>query len=312
MAMSSTRKSNAHTVVRRATGARLPFLEYSDAAQRETYAGRKALLPEIAHIGKVRYRQALAELPEHRHVDSLELCYIVRGTLDWEMERKVFGVKANDIFIARPNAWHGGCWSMMQPCELYFIQVRAVHGNSFINERLAELEKTPIPCFSGSPALGTFFDRLMDECRNPSPDSRGLMQAELASLLSHAIRHSHRTRNFPRNQFSPPIQHILEYIHKNPDQWPTAHDWVKISGLGRSQLFERFRRETGSSLQEYVQQSRLMEAKRLLRETKRAATQTAFALGFSSSQYFATVFRKRFGLSPTEYAQRQVASPSRT
>jgi AraC-like DNA-binding protein len=42
-------------------------------------------------------------------------------------------------------------------------------------------------------------------------------------------------------------------------------------------------------------------AAELLRTTRRSVTDIAFDVGFSSSQYFATVFRRYTTLSPAEY-----------
>jgi AraC-like DNA-binding protein len=48
---------------------------------------------------------------------------------------------------------------------------------------------------------------------------------------------------------------------------------------------------------------RIYRAKYLLREPDRPITAIALDLGFSSSQYFATVFKKLVGLTPGEYRQ---------
>lgn len=42
-----------------------------------------------------------------------------------------------------------------------------------------------------------------------------------------------------------------------------------------------------------------MKAARRLNPSERSVTQVALECGFSSSQYFATCFRKQFGVSPS-------------
>ena len=44
-------------------------------------------------------------------------------------------------------------------------------------------------------------------------------------------------------------------------------------------------------------------AARLLKEQKINVTQVAYTVGFSNLAHFSTIFRKHFGLSPTEYAE---------
>ena len=60
---------------------------------------------------------------------------------------------------------------------------------------------------------------------------------------------------------------------------------------------------------QFLNRCRLESAARLLRAgDMRSVTDIAFACGFNSSQYFATVFAKRFVTTPTQYRRRAVVS----
>lgn len=51
----------------------------------------------------------------------------------------------------------------------------------------------------------------------------------------------------------------------------------------------------------YLQTIRLKAARRMLSDDEgKSVTEVAFDCGFSSSQHFATCFRKQFGVSPTD------------
>lgn len=62
-----------------------------------------------------------------------------------------------------------------------------------------------------------------------------------------------------------------------------------------------FKKDTGISVSEYINELRLEEVKRELRETNRAAKEIAECYGFVSSNYFYTYFRKKMGYSPQTY-----------
>lgn len=51
------------------------------------------------------------------------------------------------------------------------------------------------------------------------------------------------------------------------------------------------------------------EAARLLREGKVSVTQVAFAVGFVNQSHFSTAFHKRFGMTPSEYLDRNHQPP---
>lgn len=67
-----------------------------------------------------------------------------------------------------------------------------------------------------------------------------------------------------------------------------------------SYISRTFRNLTGTNLMEYITAKRCERAYELLRDTKYSVKEIAEIVGFSSSQYFATAFRKRYGMSAQE------------
>jgi AraC-like DNA-binding protein len=77
---------------------------------------------------------------------------------------------------------------------------------------------------------------------------------------------------------------------------------VVLSRLSTSRFFQEFKTATGMTPKDYLLRLRVEEAARQLRKAPtRPVTCIAHELGFSSSQYFATVFRRYLGVSPGEH-----------
>ena len=76
-------------------------------------------------------------------------------------------------------------------------------------------------------------------------------------------------------------------------------------GISRAQLHRKMKEITGISTGEFIRNLRLEQAARLIREQKINVTQVAYAVGFNNQTHFSTVFRKRYGMSPTEYAKKE-------
>ena len=74
-------------------------------------------------------------------------------------------------------------------------------------------------------------------------------------------------------------------------------------GISRAQLHRKMREMTGLSTSEFIRNIRLEQAARLLKEQKVNVTQVAYIVGFSNLAHFSTVFRKHFGVSPSEYVE---------
>jgi AraC-like DNA-binding protein len=76
-------------------------------------------------------------------------------------------------------------------------------------------------------------------------------------------------------------------------------------GLSRAQLHRRMKEITGISTGEFIRKIRLKKAAELLTEKKVNISQVAYMVGFSSQTHFSTAFRKFYGISPTEFMNRE-------
>ncbi|NHM25658.1 helix-turn-helix transcriptional regulator [Desulfofundulus sp. TPOSR] len=67
----------------------------------------------------------------------------------------------------------------------------------------------------------------------------------------------------------------------------------------------------GQSFIDYLTQVRLNEAKALLLAGEKTIDQIASAVGFNNNSYFTAVFKKREGVTPSEFRQRRRGDGSR-
>ncbi len=83
------------------------------------------------------------------------------------------------------------------------------------------------------------------------------------------------------------------------DNPPTLEELAHTAGMNRRKLTQGFRSVFGASVFEYLQEYRLREAHRLLCSEELNVSTVAYRVGYSPA-HFATAFRKRFGVSPSE------------
>jgi AraC-like DNA-binding protein len=72
-------------------------------------------------------------------------------------------------------------------------------------------------------------------------------------------------------------------------------------GYSRSRMFELFKSQTGLTPKDYLIRLRVEKAEELLSRSRRSITDIAHSVGFNSSQYFSTVFRRYTGQTPAEF-----------
>ena len=82
----------------------------------------------------------------------------------------------------------------------------------------------------------------------------------------------------------------------------TLADMAKSCGLGATQFVQYVKKATNMTPIQYLNDCRLDMAAKLLRDRRgENVTEIALECGFASSQYFATVFARRFQVSPRDY-----------
>jgi signal transduction histidine kinase/DNA-binding response OmpR family regulator len=79
-------------------------------------------------------------------------------------------------------------------------------------------------------------------------------------------------------------------------------DWAISLNLSESQFRRKLKQATGLTPQQYLQEYRLKEARKLLEnQIVSTVAEAAYEVGFSAADYFSKVFQKRFGKRPSQY-----------
>jgi len=97
------------------------------------------------------------------------------------------------------------------------------------------------------------------------------------------------------------VRKAMEYIEHNFASDISLNLVAAKVHLSPAYLSRIFTKKIGISLTEYLTKVRLKEAKKCLRTTDWTIDQIAAVTGFSSNSYFAYVFKKYEGVTPSEY-----------
>lgn len=97
------------------------------------------------------------------------------------------------------------------------------------------------------------------------------------------------------------IYHAKEILFRNLDNPPSLTQLSRQVGLNECTLKRSFREVFGTTAFGYLHQYRLEKAQQLLAAGEMSVTEVARSVGFASRSYFATAFRKKFGINPKEY-----------
>ena len=84
----------------------------------------------------------------------------------------------------------------------------------------------------------------------------------------------------------------------------TAEDMAAAMNVSRSALFEKCRALLGKAPTEYLRDLRFSRAAEMISHGGYSISQIAYKTGFNDSHYFSKAFKKRFGMSPSEYRKK--------
>jgi signal transduction histidine kinase/DNA-binding response OmpR family regulator len=76
---------------------------------------------------------------------------------------------------------------------------------------------------------------------------------------------------------------------------------ASLLGLSRMQLYRKVKALLGTGVTDFIQRLRLTKARELLLDERRAVSDVAYELGFSSPSYFTASFKAHYQLTPSEF-----------
>lgn len=132
-------------------------------------------------------------------------------------------------------------------------------------------------------------------------ESCGAVADDVFVSLVRVICNSARPREDKKGAREVVAEAVL-YMNTHYKEPITLETLARHSGYSARHLTRVFSSYSGSSPMRYLLDLRLSRAAALLSEGKLGVTEVASAVGIGDSSRFSKVFRKRFGMTPSEYA----------
>ena len=270
-------------------------------------------LPGVIMFGRYQLAAAQSGLAPHAHPHAIEICFLERGEQTYRVGGTLYRLRGHDQFFTLPGESHDTANLPEERGILYWIILSLGPGRRFLGlespqaARLKrELRAMPHRHFRAHPdcprLLAEICALLMEKRgrRSSSDDfTRLRLQSLLLDYLTLSIRAS---RAGAHGTASPLLQRVLAYVNAHLHEPVRVRRLAEVARLSESRLKIRFKREIGVPPAEYWLRKKIERAVALL--PGRSITDIAYELGFSSSQYFATVFKRYLRVSPSRHPAR--------
>lgn len=96
-------------------------------------------------------------------------------------------------------------------------------------------------------------------------------------------------------------QLAMRYISENYAERISIRDICAAIGYSKSTVLNAFKNEYSTTINAYLTELRLENAKKLLADNEKTVNEIALYCGFSDQSYFSKVFSAKYGITPTDY-----------
>lgn len=111
-------------------------------------------------------------------------------------------------------------------------------------------------------------------------------------------------KNHSRKGYSLLIQISMDYIDTNYPGDVSLDSLSKFCSVTNSYLSALFKKETGTTITDYINQIRIRKALSLLNTTNISIQDIALQCGYREASYFTRIFKKYQGISPKDYRKK--------
>jgi len=260
----------------------------------------------VEQIGRLNYAKAEKPLEIHVHKSAIEICYLAKGRQIYRVKGRDYHLSGGDIYIAFPDEEHSTGRNPEEKSILYWVVVKLKGIKSILGlpaeqtrELRANLLKIQNRHFKGAARLREILDSIILACTDRNLKMKKLfVQNRISDFLLTLLECSRKPLKIdPRRN----IQPVLDYIENNLTEKISINDLAKTAGLSPSRFKAKFKMMMGMPPMEYVLRRKINKAVEMLKTGAKSITDIAFDLDFSSSQYFATVFKRYTGKRPRDF-----------
>ncbi|MEM7218617.1 MAG: AraC family transcriptional regulator [Pseudomonadota bacterium] len=100
------------------------------------------------------------------------------------------------------------------------------------------------------------------------------------------------------------LEEVVGILVGDPAQPPSLEELAARANMSHTRLNRCFKQAYGATVYAWLRDYRLAQSRQLLLDGDQSVTAIAYRLGFSSPSHFASAFKRHYGRTPGEFAQR--------
>jgi len=237
-----------------------------------------------------------------RILNEYQLVYITKGSGYFSSQScKKQKIGAGTMLLLFPGEWHSYYPEKETGWDEYWVGFRGPHIDRRVEKRFFTKEE-PLHSIGLSATIVGLYD---DVLRFSSEEKSGYQQM-ISSIVLHilgTVYYKKRNKSFTNTYVIDKINEA-RILMKDVENPLIPEEIASQLGLGYSWFRRMFKEYTGVSPAQYQLQQKLLKAKELLTGSSLNISEIAYSLRFENAGQFSTFFKKKEGVTPSEFRER--------
>lgn len=231
------------------------------------------------------------------------LHYIISGKGHYHTSEEDYVLKDGDIFLIRPNQLVSYETDPWEPFHFTWVAFSGSEAKEII-PTLGFSDNNLVRHLHSKYSIHEKIMECIDLLESKSNYNEYMVKANLYHIfgcLSKSYLMDQPSHNSSKDHVSEHVNKAMSFIRLNYMTSITVSDVTNFVGLERSYFSKIFHKHTGKTVQEYLLEVRLQQAKLLLAQTTYSIKEIGSFIGFSDECYFSRAFKRSTGVSPSTF-----------
>ncbi len=253
----------------------------------------------------------------HWH-DCIEILYILKGTVEQQINDKYYLLHGNDIIILNVGDIHGTYRISDDDVEILVIKfmpdviengVSRIYESKYIRAFLNNHNNRSVRIIrdlKNASDIHKLMLGLYEEFIAKDSGYEIFIKGYIYQLIANLIRNGIYTPLYKENELLS-LDKLFEYIESHYNQKIKLEEAAKIYNLSYSYFSRYFKKVTGRTFKDYVDFVRISEVERLILSKTMNISEAAYEVGFCNISSFNRVFKRVRGYTPGEIKKSKTA-----
>lgn len=240
-----------------------------------------------------------------RILHEYQIIYILDGGGQFESaHQKLVSVNSGDFILLFPGEWHNYHPNPETGWYEHWLGFSGSYADQLVKNGFLSVTN-PIINVGHSTELKNLFSMAISYSLEQPSGYQQLLSGIVQFALGLCFVQSQRIR-FKNAEIVDKINHARQIMGERYNEEFSMESIAKIIGLNYTTFRIEFKKYTGLSPKSYIEGLRINHAKALLKDTDLSSKEIAYQVGYNTPYYFCLTFKKKTGMTPSEYRKPQI------